>query len=144
MIRLAVAVVAALVASATLAAAAPPPRSATTSATAFLLRITIPGQDGVSLGDLEWPTSPTVDVQSFQYPADGSVVSVGRSRAAVFASPGSAAATQSFAEAIVLSLFNGEIVAGQDHGVGLSRRQRAVGRVGIVGVGGPGASRPRT
>ena len=41
MIRLAVAVVAALVASATLAAAAPPPRSATTSATAFLLRITI-------------------------------------------------------------------------------------------------------
>jgi murein DD-endopeptidase MepM/ murein hydrolase activator NlpD len=112
-IRLAVAVVAALVASATLAAAAPPPRSATTSATAFLLRITIPGQDGVSLGDLEWPTSPTVDVQSFQYPADGSVVSVGRSRAAVFAAPGSAAATQSFAEAIVLSLFNGEIVAGK-------------------------------
>ena len=54
-----------------------------------------------------------MDVQSFQYPADGSVVSVGRSRAAVFASPGSAAATQSFAEAIVLSLFNGEIVAGK-------------------------------
>ena len=113
MIRLAVAVVAALVASATLAAAAPPPRSATTSATAFLLRITIPGQDGVSLGDLEWPTSPTVDVQSFQYPADGSVVSIGRSRASVFASPGSAAATQSVSEAIVVSLFNGEIVAGK-------------------------------
>jgi len=112
-IRLAVAVVAALVASATLAAAAPPPRSATTSATAFLLRITIPGQDGVSLGDLEWPTSPTVDVQSFQYPADGSVVSIGRSRASVFASPGSAAATQSVSEAIVVSLFNGEIVAGK-------------------------------
>jgi len=112
-IRLAVAVVAALVASATLAAAAPPPRSATTSATAFLLRITIPGQEGVSLGDLEWPTSPTVDVQSFQYPADGSVVSIGRSRASVFASPGSAAATQSVAEAIVVSVFNGEIVAGK-------------------------------
>ena len=113
MIRLAVAVVAALVASATLAAAAPPPRSATTRATAFLLRITIPGQDGVSLGDLEWPTSPTVDVQSFEYPADGSVVSIGRSRASVFASPGSAAATQSVSEAIVVSLFNGEIVAGK-------------------------------
>ena len=74
-------------------------------------RITIPGQDTVALGDLEWPTSTTADVQSFQYPADGSVASVGRSRAAVFASPGSAAATQSFAEAIVVSLFNGEIVA---------------------------------
>jgi murein DD-endopeptidase MepM/ murein hydrolase activator NlpD len=112
-IRLAVAIVAGIVASTTLAAAAPPPRSATTGASAVLLRITVPGQDTVSLGELEWPNSTTADVQSFQYPADGSVVSVGRSRAAVFASPGSAAATQSFAEAIVLSLFNGEIVAGK-------------------------------
>ena len=113
MIRLAVAVVAVLVASATLAAAAPPPRSATTTANAFLVRITIPGQDTVLIGGLEWPTSTTADVQSFQYPADGSVLSVGRSRAAVFAAPGAAAATQSFAEAIVVSLFNGEIVAGK-------------------------------
>ncbi len=113
MIRLAVAVVAVLVASATLASAAPPPRSAETGASAFLLRITIPGEDTVVLGDLEWPTSTTADVQSFQYPADGSVISIGRSRAAVFASPGAAATTQSFAEAIVVSLFNGEIVAGK-------------------------------
>jgi murein DD-endopeptidase MepM/ murein hydrolase activator NlpD len=112
-IRVAVAVVAVLVGSATLAAAAPPPRSAETDATAFLLRITIPGQDTVSIGGLEWPTSTTADVQSFQYPADGSIVSIGRSRAAVFAAPGAAAATQSFAEAIVVSLFNGEIVAGK-------------------------------
>ena len=113
MIRLAVAIAAVLVGSATLAAAAPPPRSATTGASSFLLRITIPGQDTVLLGDLEWPTSTTADVQSFLYPADGSIVSIGRSRAAVFASPGAAAATQSFAEAIVVSLFNGEIVAGK-------------------------------
>ena len=113
MIRVAIAIAAVLVGSATLAAAAPPPRSATTGASAFLLRITIPGQDTVLLGDLEWPTSTTADVQSFQYPADGSIVSIGRSRAAVFASPGAAAATQSFAEAIVVSLFNGEIVAGK-------------------------------
>ena len=113
MIRLAAAVVAGIVASATLAAAAPPPRSAATGASAVLLRITVPGQDTVALGELEWPDSTTADVQSFKYPADGSVVSVGRSRAAVFASPGSAAATQSFTEAIVLSLFNGEIVAGK-------------------------------
>ena len=113
MIRIAAAIAAVIVGSATLAAAAPPPRSATTGASAFLLRITVPGQDTVLLGDLDWPTSTTVDVQSFQFPADGSVVSVGRSRAAVFASPGAAAATQSFAEAIVVSLFNGEIVAGK-------------------------------
>ncbi len=113
MIRLAVAIALAVVASAALAAAAPPPRSATTGATAYLVRITVPGQAPISLGELEWPDSTTADVQSFQYPADGSVLSIGRSRASVFASPGSAAATQSFAEAIVISLFNGEIVAGK-------------------------------
>ena len=113
MIRLAVAVVVAMVASATLAAAAPPPKSATTSATALLVRITIPGQDPISLGDLDWPDSTTVDVQSFEYPGDGSVLSVGRSRAAVFAAPGAAAATQSFSEVIVVSLFGGEVVAGK-------------------------------
>jgi murein DD-endopeptidase MepM/ murein hydrolase activator NlpD len=41
------------------------------------------------------------------------VVSIGRSRASVFAAPGAATATQSFAEAIVVSLFNGEVVAGK-------------------------------
>lgn len=128
MIRLAVAVLTAVAASAALAAAAPPPRSADTSASAFLVRITVPGQDGVSLGDLEWPTSTTVDVQSFQYPSDGSVLSIGRSRAAVFASPGSAAATQSFAEAIVVSLFNGEVVAGKvTASVSAGASERSVG-----------------
>jgi len=112
-IRLAVTVVGVLVGSATLAAAAPPPRSASTGASAYLVSITIPGQSTVLIGGLEWPTSTTADVQSFQYPADGSVLSVGRSRAAVFAAPGSAAATQSFAEATVVSLFSGEIVAGK-------------------------------
>jgi murein DD-endopeptidase MepM/ murein hydrolase activator NlpD len=112
-IRLAVTVVVALVASATLAAAAPPPRSATTDARASLLRIVVPGQETVSLGELDWPTSTSVDVQSFQYPGDASVVSVGRSRGSVFVSRGSAAATQALAEATVVSLFNGEIVAGK-------------------------------
>jgi murein DD-endopeptidase MepM/ murein hydrolase activator NlpD len=127
-IRFAVAVTAAVVAVTAIASAAPPPRSATTGASAFLLRITIPGQDTVALGDLEWPNSTTADVQSFQYPADGSVASVGRSRAAVFASPGSAATTQSFAETIVVSLFNGEIVAGKvTAAVSAGASERSVG-----------------
>jgi murein DD-endopeptidase MepM/ murein hydrolase activator NlpD len=104
---------AALVVSATLASAAPPPRSAVTGASAYLVRITIPGQDGVSLGELSWPTNVDADVQSFQYPDDGSIVSLGRSRAEVTAEPGEAATSQAVAEAIVLSLFGGEITAGQ-------------------------------
>ena len=113
MIRLAVAVGTVLVVSATLAAAAPPPKGADTASTAVLVRLTVPGQDTVSLGELEWPTSTTADVQSFQYPDDGSIISLGRSRGAVFAQPGDAAAAQSFAEVIVLSLFGGEVVAAQ-------------------------------
>jgi murein DD-endopeptidase MepM/ murein hydrolase activator NlpD len=104
---------AALALSTALAAAAPPPRSASTGASAVLVRVTIPGQATVSLGELTWPTNVTSDVQSFQYPNDGSIVSVGRSRAKVSAQPGEAAAAQASAEVIVVSLFAGEVVAGR-------------------------------
>jgi murein DD-endopeptidase MepM/ murein hydrolase activator NlpD len=114
MIRVLVALAGAVLALSTaLAAAAPPPRTATTGSSAAIVRIVIPGQDPVSLGELEWPTNPTADVQSFQYPDDGSIVRLGRSRARVSAQPGRAASSQAFAEAIVLSLFDGEVTAGQ-------------------------------
>jgi murein DD-endopeptidase MepM/ murein hydrolase activator NlpD len=112
-IRLAALAGAILALASALAAAAPPPRSAETGSSAFLVRITIPGQETVSLGELTWPDNTSADVQSFVYPADGSIVSLGRSRAEVSAQPGEAAAAQSFAEATVLSLFNGEVTAGQ-------------------------------
>jgi murein DD-endopeptidase MepM/ murein hydrolase activator NlpD len=124
-IRLAGLVAAALAVSTALASAAAPPRNAETGSSAALVRIVVPGQDTVSLGELSWPTNTSVDVQSFEYPADGSIVSLGRSRAIVSAQPGEAAAAQSFAEAIVLSLFGGEIVAGQvtaSASAGASRR----------------------
>ena len=113
MIRVVALAGAALALSAALAAAAPPSRSASTGASAVLVRITIPGQATVSLGELTWPTNVTSDVQSFQYPNDGSIVSVGRSRAKVSAQPGEAAAAQASAEVIVVSLFAGEVVAGR-------------------------------
>ena len=113
MIRVVVLAAAALAVSAALAAAAPPPRSAVTGSSAVLVRITVPGESTISLGELAWPTATTSDVQSFQYPDDGSIVSVGRSRATVSAQPGEAAAAQAFAEVIVLSLFGGDVVAGR-------------------------------
>jgi murein DD-endopeptidase MepM/ murein hydrolase activator NlpD len=112
-IRLAVLAGAVLVLSAALAAGAPPPRSATTGANASLVRITIPGQDTVTLGELTWPSSTTADVQSFAYPDDGSIVTLGRSRATVSAQTGEAASAQALSEAIVLSLFGGEVTAAQ-------------------------------
>ena len=113
MIRVVALAGAALALSTALAAAAPPSRGASTGASAVLVRVTIPGQPTVSLGELTWPTNVTSDVQSFQYPNDGSIVSVGRSRAKVSAQPGEAAAAQASAEVIVVSLFAGEVVAGR-------------------------------
>jgi murein DD-endopeptidase MepM/ murein hydrolase activator NlpD len=112
-IRLVALAGAVLAAGTALASAAPPPSSAVTGSSAYLVRISIPGEGTVSLGELAWPTNVSADVESFQYPADGSIVSLGRSRAVVSAQPGEAAASQALAEAIVLSLFGGEVTAGQ-------------------------------
>ncbi len=113
MIRVVALAGAALALSATLAAAAPPSPSATSGANAVLLRISIPGQDNVALGELTWPTNLSADVQSFQFPADGSVVSLGRSRAVVSAQTGEAATAQALAEVVGLTLFGGEVTAAQ-------------------------------
>ncbi len=104
---------AALALSAALAAAAPPSPSATSGANAVLLRISIPGQDNVALGELTWPTNLSADVQSFQFPADGSIVSLGRSRAVVSAQTGEAATAQALAQVVGLTLFGGEVTAAQ-------------------------------
>ncbi|MDW8338556.1 MAG: hypothetical protein RMM28_05400, partial [Thermoleophilia bacterium] len=110
MIRVAVSVSAALGLSAALAAGAPS-TSAVTGASATIVRIAVPGKPTVELGSVRWPTSPAAEVQSFQYPADGSIVSVGRSRAEVSALADSASTAQAEAEAVTLSLFEGAVVA---------------------------------
>ena len=111
MIRVAALAFAALGLSAALAAAAPPPSSAVTGSSAVIVRINVPEKPAVELGAVRWPTSPGVEVESFQYPGDGSIVSVGRSRAAVSALTGEASTAQASAEAVVLSLFDGAVVA---------------------------------
>lgn len=138
MIRLAAVSGAALAVTAALAAAAPPPRSAVTGAAATLVRIAVPGREPVLLGELSWPSNPSADVQSFQYPDGGSIVSLGRSRASVWAEPGDAAAAQALAETIVLSLFEGDVVAAKvtaAASAGASRRS-AGANVALSGVEG--------
>ena len=111
MIRLVVLACAALGLTAALAAAAPPPSGAVTGAGAVIVRVDVPGKPTVELGAVQWPTSPGVEVQSFEYPGDGSIVSVGRSRASVSALTGDASTAQATSEAVVLSLFDGAVVA---------------------------------
>lgn len=112
-IRLAVAAGCALAVSATLAAAAPPPRGAETEASAAIARISIPGQDTVALGEVAWPATSAAEVQSFAYPADGSVLTVGLSRASASAQTGPTAVSQASADTIALSLFGGDVLAAQ-------------------------------
>jgi murein DD-endopeptidase MepM/ murein hydrolase activator NlpD len=138
-IRLAILGATVLAVSTTLAAAAPPPRGTATGANAALVRITIPDQDTVALGEVSWPATPSSEVQSFAYPNDGSVVTLGLSRASVSAQTGSTAAAQSSAEVTALSLFGGDVLAGQvtaHASAGASRRSAGadVGRSIIQGL----------
>ena len=113
-IRIAAAVVgAALFASTGLAAAAAPPRGAETEAKAAIIRISVPDQPEVTLGELVWPSTTTAEVQSFAYPNDGTVVTTGQSRAATTAQRGPVAVTQATAETIALSVFGGDVLAAQ-------------------------------
>jgi murein DD-endopeptidase MepM/ murein hydrolase activator NlpD len=112
-IRLAALVGSAVALSATLASAAPPLTGAETVAEAVIVRLSIPGQTTVSLGDITWPANSSAELQSFNYPDDGSIVRVGLSRATVSAQSGVAATAQAHAETIALSLFGGEVVASQ-------------------------------
>jgi murein DD-endopeptidase MepM/ murein hydrolase activator NlpD len=112
-IRVAVLAAASLAALTAIAAAAPPPRDADTEATAVIATITVPGQAPVVLGGVDWPATTTAEVQAFAYPADGSVLTIGLSRASASAQTGAAAAAQASAQTASLSLFGGEIQATQ-------------------------------
>ncbi|CAN5197146.1 hypothetical protein BH09ACT13_BH09ACT13_09420 [soil metagenome] len=112
-IRVGILVGAALALSSALAAAAPPPSGASTEARATIVRLSIPGQSTVALGDVAWPDTAGAEVQSFVYPGDGAVIRVGLSRAVASAQTGGAAASQASAETSAFSLFGGDVLAGQ-------------------------------
>jgi murein DD-endopeptidase MepM/ murein hydrolase activator NlpD len=148
-IRAGVAVGAVLLATTALAAAAPPPRGAETGATAAIVRITVPGQPEVVLGELEWPATTAAEVQSFAFPDDGAAVATGASRASVTAQTGSSAVAQASADTIALSLFGGDVVAAQvtaSASAGASARSAGadVARSSVQGLRVLGADVPAT
>jgi murein DD-endopeptidase MepM/ murein hydrolase activator NlpD len=112
-IRVAVSAAAALAVLTAIAAAAPPARDAVTDSSAAIATIAVPGQTPVVLGGVDWPASTTAEVQAFSYPADGSVLTVGLSRASATAQTGAAASAQASAQTASVSLFGGEIQAVQ-------------------------------
>jgi murein DD-endopeptidase MepM/ murein hydrolase activator NlpD len=139
LLRAAAVVGAALAVSSTLASAAPPPRSASTDASAAIVRVTIPDQDTVALGELSWPDTTSAEVQTFAFPGDGSIVSVGLSRASVSAQTGATAASQASVEAIAVSLLGGDVLVGKvtakaSAGAGRSSAGADVGSSAVQGL----------
>jgi len=124
-IRLAVLAGSALFLSTTVSSAAPPLGHVSTAADAVVVRITIPDQTPVGLGQISWPDNSSAELQSFSYPDDGSVVTVGVSHATVSAQSGETATAQAHADTVALSLFGGDVVASQvtaQASAGASRR----------------------
>jgi murein DD-endopeptidase MepM/ murein hydrolase activator NlpD len=122
-----------LVLPAALAAGAPPLSGAKTDASAAIVHVTIPGQAGVTLGAVDWPSTQTAEVQSFAYPNDGSIVRVGLSRSTLSAQRGPTATAQAHAESIAVSILGGAVVASQvtaQASAGASRRSAGADTAG--------------
>ena len=81
------------------------------SALAYAVRITIPGQEPIEQTQVTAPPDAAGFQESFQYPADGSVVSTGAVTATVSAASGQRASASAATGVTTLSLFAGELTA---------------------------------
>jgi murein DD-endopeptidase MepM/ murein hydrolase activator NlpD len=95
------------------AAADPPPADTNGGATAraYALQITLPSQPPGTQVEVNAPPGDAGFAESYQYPADGSVLSVGAITSTVVASPGTTATASAATDVATLSLFGGEITA---------------------------------
>jgi murein DD-endopeptidase MepM/ murein hydrolase activator NlpD len=92
-----------------MAAAAESPLS--TRASATVVSVVVPGQGGASAGVVSAPPAASTPTPGFAYPADGSAVRLGTSSSSAAAQAGTSASAQGVADALGVSLFNGEITA---------------------------------
>ena len=83
--------------------------SAGASATAFAIRVVVPGQPGATAGAVSAPPYHVSFGSAFAYPADGSVASVGSFGVSAQTDTGTRATASSSGEAQSVSLFGGEI-----------------------------------
>ena len=87
------------------------PKQQQTAATAVAVRIAVPGVPDVKGGEVVGPPGASTDVAGFAYPDDASIVRLGSAAGTVVAQPGDPASAQATADAVVVSLFGGEITA---------------------------------
>lgn len=101
------AILAAVVAGIAAAAPAPP----VSSAAAYVVQVSIPGQGIFSSGAISAPPNASDDAGAFVHPADGTVVRVGSGATAAVVQAGTSASAQATASALAVSLFGGEVTA---------------------------------
>jgi murein DD-endopeptidase MepM/ murein hydrolase activator NlpD len=90
---------------------APTPGGAS-SASAFAIRLSIPGQPGATVAEAAAPgAGPASASDAFVYPADGSAVRAGASSSSTAVRGGDAPSAHAVSDLISLSLFNGELTA---------------------------------
>ena len=97
-------------------------RAGGAASSAFGVRIVLPGQAGVTVGEVSAPPRGAFTTSSFRYPADGSAVTSGSISASTSAAAGSAPSATAAADVSSLSLFDGDIVAAD--GLGARARLR--------------------
>ena len=114
-------------------------RAGGAASSAFGVRIVLPGQAGVTVGEVSAPPRGAFTTSSFRYPADGSVVTSGSISASTSAASGSAPSATAAADVSSLSLFDGDIVAETVSArarasAGQTTAQGGVGGSGFVGL----------
>ena len=81
------------------------------ASSAFGVKVVLPGQAAVAVGEVSAPPRGGFSTPSFQYPADGSAVTSGAISASATATSGSTPTATAAAAISNLSLFGGDIVA---------------------------------
>jgi murein DD-endopeptidase MepM/ murein hydrolase activator NlpD len=93
------------------AASAPAGKNGGATASAYAVRLVLPSQQPLVQAQASSPPDGNGFVQSYLYPADGSVVKTGALTTSATSAPGPAATAQAASAISTLSLFNGEVTA---------------------------------
>jgi len=97
-------------------AASPSDSNGGASASAYALRIVVPGQPAAVQAQAAAPPDGVASGDSFEFPADGSVVKTGALTASVSAASGARSTASAASDVASLTLFNGEITADSTSG----------------------------
>jgi murein DD-endopeptidase MepM/ murein hydrolase activator NlpD len=107
------------------------------TASAYGIKIVIPGQAGASSTSVTAPRDAVASAAGFAYPTDGSIVKTGSLTASATTGVGTNATATASSEVGSLSLFGGEVTASGVVGRarGTTQRQTASGTLGEAAVG---------